>query len=284
MASAETNVRLTMESGQPPHFTWQREEGRYWRMIDGQRCELWQQGEEAGVTPGFEWVARKMLRLDDDLGRLYAKFVQDRHLAEAVRHYPGLRLTKNQKWETLVCYICSINRNMPQIRKDVQKLMGEDGWVRDADEIARMELPASLGFRKRYLSETARMVSDGVVDLRAIDRMDYAEAMEELMTLPGVGRKVADCVLLYAYGKGEAFPADVWIKRAMHKLYKVQGERKVAEYAQRKWGADAGYAQQYLFEYARQYLKPARNVAVRKAAAKKAVAQKAASGFWMGER
>jgi N-glycosylase/DNA lyase len=250
-----------MESGQPPHFTWQRSEGRYWRMIDGQRCEIWQNGEEVGVTPGFEWLAKRLLRLDDNLGRLYARFVQDRHLAEAVRHYSGLRLTKNEKWETLVCYICSINRNMPQIRKDVQKLMGEDGWILQAEEISRMDLPSSLGFRKKYLKEAAHMVAEGEVELGRIDKMDYDEAAEELMRLPGVGRKVADCVLLYAYGKGEAFPADVWIKRAMEKLYKVKGERKVGDYARKKWGADAGYAQQYLFEYAREFLRPARKSA-----------------------
>ena len=259
----QVNLRLTMESGQPPHFTWSYRDGKYWRMVDGERCELWQAGDEVQVTQGFEWVADKMLRLDDDLGALYARFVADRHLADAVARYPGLRLTRSEPWETLVSYICSINRNIPQIRRDVQKLIGEDGWMKEPEEIAKMNLPSSLGFRKKFLKESARMVAEGEVGLGNIGMLKYRWARDELMRLPGVGPKVADCVLLFAYGKDEAFPADVWVKRAMERLYRVKGERKIGEYARRKWGCDAGYAQQYLFMYARECLRPGKEIGVK---------------------
>ena len=261
----EVQLELTMRSGQPPHFTWDYGNGKYWRLVDGKRCEIWKKGGELRVTPGFGWVAQKLLRLDDDLDALYGRFVKDEHLAEAVRRYAGMRLTRSEPWESLVCYLCSINRNIPQIRKDVQKLMGEDGWMREPEEIAGMDLPSSLGFRKRFLKGSARMIAEGEVGLGRIGMMPHARAREELMRLPGVGPKVADCVLLFGYGKGEAFPADVWVKRAMSGLYGVKGERNVADYAEKKWGMDAGYVQQYLFMYAREALKPERKKSLRPA-------------------
>ena len=252
------NLKLTMESGQPPHFTWRKEGNKYWRLIDGKRVEIWQAGDNVKVTPGYGWVARRLLRADDELGKVYARLIDDEHLAEAVSRYSGLRLTKSEAWETLVCYICSVNRNIPQIRKDVQKLMRADGWMMEPEEVADAKLPASLGFRAKYLSETARMVADGEVHLGRLNYLTYEQAKEQLMRLPGVGPKVADCVLLFAYGKDEAFPADVWVKRAMHKLYGVKGEKKISEYARKKWGLHAGYAQQYLFMYARDEMKARR--------------------------
>src|SRR3989344_1880475 len=104
------------------------------------------------------------------------------------------------------------------------------------------------------------MIEEGEVMLSSSHYIKYDEAREELMRLPGVGPKVADCVLLFGYGKGEAFPADVWIKRAMNRLYRLNGERRIKEYARRKWGEHAGYAQQYLYVYAREKLGPKKNL------------------------
>ena len=263
------DLGLTMESGQPPHFIWNKEGNRYWRLIDGERCELWQRGNSMRFTPGFDWAIRKLLRLEDDLPKLYARFITDEHLAEAIRRYPGLRLTRNEPWESLVCYICSINRAIPQIRRDVQKLLDESGWMKEPEEIVRMRLPSSLGFRAKYLRDAAWMVEESEVSLGALHRMDYLKAREELMRLPGVGPKVADCVLLFGYGKLEAFPADVWVRRAMSRLYGLNGVKRIEEYAREKWGLDAGYAQQYLYVYAREALKS--RVAKKKSAPKSAV-------------
>jgi N-glycosylase/DNA lyase len=123
----------------------------------------------------------------------------------------------------------------------------------EADEL---ELRAcKLGFRAKNLIGAARMIADGKVDLQRIESMDDAEALAELCKLPGVGEKVANCVLLFGYARLRAFPIDVWIERVLREIY-FKGKRKVTTqrlklFAQEYFGPYGGYAQQYLFHYAR---------------------------------
>src|SRR5207244_2643482 len=125
---------------------------------------------------------------------------------------------------------------------------------------------AALGFRAPNLLKTARLFAEGTLDLEALRRMPYAEALRTLRGVPGVGRKVADCILLFALEKPEAFPVDVWVWRVMRELYgrhlrsvlpdepptggagpSERAYRAIQEFAWRRWGRHAGYAQQYLF-------------------------------------
>ena len=112
-----------------------------------------------------------------------------------------------------------------------------------------------LGFRARNLVGSARMIAEGKVDLERIATMDDDEALAELCKLPGVGAKVANCVLLFAYGRLRAFPIDVWIERVLREIY-FKGRRKVTakrlrQFSQEYFGPYGGYAQQYLFHHAR---------------------------------
>jgi N-glycosylase/DNA lyase len=111
-----------------------------------------------------------------------------------------------------------------------------------------------MGFRAPYLRGTAIAVSEGQVDLAGIAALDTEGARAELLRLPGVGRKIADCVLLFAYGRQDAFPVDVWVAKALRALY-FRGRRvhpkRLQAFAQRHFGPHAGYAQQYLFHYMR---------------------------------
>jgi N-glycosylase/DNA lyase len=111
-----------------------------------------------------------------------------------------------------------------------------------------------MGFRAPYLRASARMVVESEVNLTAIAELSLESARNDLMRLPGVGRKIADCVLLFAYGFPEAFPVDVWVMKALRQLYfpkRRKSPKKILEFSQSYFGPNAGYAQQYLFHYMR---------------------------------
>jgi N-glycosylase/DNA lyase len=110
------------------------------------------------------------------------------------------------------------------------------------------------GFRAKYLREAARMVSEGEVDLEEVGRLPYPEAKEKVMEIPGVGTKVADCFLLYGYGMMDAAPIDVWMHRVIQRLYlngERLGQRRAEDFLRARFGSWAGYAQVYLYHYAR---------------------------------
>ena len=115
-----------------------------------------------------------------------------------------------------------------------------------------------MGFRAPSLFAAARQIADGEFDLENIRRLDYAEARAELMKLRGVGGKIADCVLLFAYGFDSAFPVDVWVERALRQFYfsrRRPTEKSLRRFAATHFGPHAGYAQQYLFHYMRTKMK-----------------------------
>jgi len=243
------DLGLTMESGQPPHFLWNREKGRYWRIAGGKRCEVWQEKGRLGFSEGFGGYVGTLLRKNDDLEKICERIDTDAEMHGAIAAHRGLRITKSDPWETIVCFICSINNNIPRIRRMVQSLMVE-GEVMPPEVMFAADLSQKrLGYREKYLKATSEMAMG--YDLRKIGKMDYERAKGALVEFEGVGPKVADCVLLFGYGFLEAFPVDVWIAREMERGYGVKGERAIHGLAKEKWGKFAGYAQQYLYCSAR---------------------------------
>ena len=111
-----------------------------------------------------------------------------------------------------------------------------------------------MGFRAPYLLAAARQIANGKFDLERLRHLPLADARGELMKLRGVGGKIADCVLLFAYGFDGAFPVDVWVERALRKLYfprRRVSDKRLRHFAATHFGPHAGYAQQYLFHYMR---------------------------------
>lgn len=204
---------------------------------------MWQD-EKLHYTPGYEDYVYSLLRLEDDLEKIYKEIATDPFMIKAVKKYRGLRITKSDPWETLISFVCSINNNIPRICKNVQSLM-ENGKILPPEDLLRADLHrCKLGFRAKFLRQIAEMISS--YDLEKIGKMEYEEAKATLVELPGVGDKVSECVLLFGYGFLEAFPVDVWIARAMKEYYGVTG-KKARKFARERWGALAGYAQQYLY-------------------------------------
>ncbi len=212
-----------------------------------------------------------------DLGRDYAKIKQavsiDGIMKKAVEFGSGIRLLKQEPWETLISFILSSNNRIPRIMKiidDISRLYGEEleyngrsfyGFP-DAQCLAARSLEEIQacrgGYRCAYIQRTAARAVSGEFDfLRLADLADLgaSEARNYLMQLHGVGGKVADCVLLYSGTRYDVFPTDVWVRRVMEELYfkRETGFKEIQQFAAENFGEYAGMAQQYLFYYAREH-------------------------------
>ena len=221
-------------------------------------------------------LLRSHLRLDDDLEAIQAEISGDANVAAQVCRYPGLRVLRQEPWECLVAYICSANSNIETIHLNMERLSNEfgqplalahpdpesggDGLLRrnafpkptDLAAAGEMELRRlKLGFRAPYVHRAAVAVAEGSLDLDRLVAAPYQETKAELMALRGIGDKIADCIALMSLEKTQAFPIDVWVRRALADWYfpgqKTPTNRVLLEWAQNYFGSHAGYANQYLF-------------------------------------
>lgn len=180
-------------------------------------------------------------------------------LSDAAKYAPGIRILRQEPYEALCTFIISQNNNIKRIKGIVQRLcenFGEEIGNGDfafptPEKMASLTpedlAPLRAGFRNRYLIDAAQKVASGEVSLEKCRDCDYEEARKELMKITGVGVKVADCTLLFGLHRIEAFPLDVWMKRAMEKLFPNMTSDDFGEYA--------GIAQQYIFHYSRMHPK-----------------------------
>lgn len=221
--------------------------------IDGDTLVLDGAGEE-----DFLRYWRGYFDLDFDYAAVRtALSAQSEEMAQAARYAPGIRLLKQDPWEALCSFIISQNNNIPRIKGIIARLcqcFGEplEGGGHSFPPPQRLRgltpedlQPLRCGFRAAYLLSAAQKVADGEIDLEAVSIMALPEAREQLMRIKGVGPKVAECALLYGMHRLDAFPMDVWMKRAMGTLF----PGKSPEY----FGVYAGIAQQYLFHYSRMH-------------------------------
>lgn len=228
-------------------------------------------------TGGSEFAPalRRYLGLDLDLDGVVATFPDDAPMRASCAACQGLRLLRQPVWECLASFICSSTKQIVQIQQIVSLLCERHGVPVPVPEFhaeayafptvsaiagctERHLRDCKLGFRAPYLLSTAQMLESEAVSLEAIEGLETPAAREVLMGFPGVGRKVADCVLLFGYGRQDAFPVDVWVQKALQRLY-FEGKRRrtirqLLEFSARHFGPYAGYAQQYLFQYARSHL------------------------------
>ena len=216
----------------------------------------------------LEPLFRDYLGLGHDLESAYAFLELDEVVGRAIGDHTGMRILRQEPWECLASFICSANNNIARISQNVEALASAFGQaipgagserrafppataVAEAGEAALRAL--GLGFRAKYLAAASQAVYEGQIDLYALREAPYDEALEALVTLAGVGDKVANCVLLFSLDKFEAFPVDVWIDRALRDWYFTEEESKTMPrtrmrvWAQERFGRHAGYANQYLF-------------------------------------
>ncbi len=259
--SVDFDARLTLiDSAQV--FHWREEGGAFCGVTAGRRARLVPREDGfllEGCAAGDEPFWIRYFDLARDYSRL-AERVRDYDMAyRAIRRLPGLRVLNQPAWEALVAFIVSANNNVPRIRGIVARLidtLGEDGAFPTPERLAETDEEAlramGCGYRAPYLIDTAARVRDGF-DLQAVAALPYEEAHKRLLTLGGVGDKVADCVQLFGMGQSMAFPVDVWVERLMKKWFvpETAGKAEIRRAAHDMFGNDAGLIQQSLFHCAR---------------------------------
>jgi N-glycosylase/DNA lyase len=212
----------------------------------------------------FNTIWKRYFDLEREYDRINIELSKDEAIKEAIDFGSGIRILNQDFWETLISFIISANNNIPRIKGIIERLSLKYGKRIKTHEGEHYAFPTPIdlasaaeeellrcgcGYRACYIKETAKMVESGEVSFKRLKDMSYMEALRLLLKCPGVGNKVADCVLLFSAGKTEAFPIDVWIKRAMGRLYGLDGknEAEIRRFAQERFGSLAGFAQQYLF-------------------------------------
>ena len=210
------------------------------------------------AAPEDEKIWREYFDLELDYGKIRGD-ISKLHpvLEDAARYAPGIRILRQEPYEALCTFIISQNNNIKRIKGIVARLCESFGDEIDegvytfptAERLAELTpddlAPLRAGFRNRYIIDSAKKVASGEVDLELCKTADYDTARAELMKITGVGVKVADCTLLFGMHRVEAFPVDVWMKRAMEKLFPGMTANDFGEYA--------GIAQQYIFHYSRMH-------------------------------
>jgi len=262
------DLDATLSSGQS--FSWKRTTDGKWRgWIDGHPCLVWSQGDALrAVGPELTRDAvNRYFGLDLPIHEIFATFPSDPHLDAARAFAPGLRILRQDPWETLCNFICSSLKQIVQIEQinhELRRAFGDEigEGLHLFPEPSRLSLASEaklrackLGFRAKHLFVASKQIASSEVSLEHVGTLPTAEAREELMRIQGVGEKVANCILLFAYGRIEAFPIDVWVERVLRSLYfnnsqRVKHERLVS-FAESHFGPYRGYAQQFLFHWIR---------------------------------
>ncbi len=273
-------LRETLDGGQA--FRW-HEADNVWTGTWSTHCVQLQLGDT-----GLQWRGTADTTAAD-LGRYLAHDLDwtalthslpwrsDAHLAHCIAAFPELRILRQPFGETLLGFLCSATKQIVQIKQMVALLAERHGSLLLSHSALRTPRSASayrlptwselagtpekdlrtclLGFRARYISETAKFLAARPGWLDETEALPYPAAKARLMELPGVGEKVADCVLLFGAGKLEAFPVDTWVLKSLARRYGLDGWKpdQVAHFGRTHFGPLAGLAQQYLFSWERKF-------------------------------
>jgi N-glycosylase/DNA lyase len=267
------DLAATLTSGQA--FRWEFRDGWWEGVVRGRWVRLRQEpagiaAEAAAPVSDWRWLS-EYLQVEVDLAAVTATFPKDEPMSRALRACRGLRLLRQEPWECLASFILSSSKQIVQIRQIVAELCRRFGEpVQSASSgapcfafptferlasVSESDLRAcKMGFRAPYLGQTARRLAEGRPALEELARGTHEEAREALLELPGVGPKIADCVLLFAHGFPGAFPVDVWVGKALSRLYfrgRTVNLERLRRFAAGYFGPHGGYAQQYLFHHIR---------------------------------
>lgn len=251
------DIGLCTDCGQAFRWT-KKENGIFHGVAMGKSVDIEQ--TEKGIVfkntdkESFETVWMPYFDLSRDYEKICARF-DDAHLQKACTEFYGIRILKQDEWEALCSFIISQNNNIPRIKGIIARFcenFGErinetDYTFPSYEKTASLSIddlaPLRAGFRSKYILDAARKLAQGEISIEKIKALPIEQARQELMKIKGVGAKVAECTLLYGFGRVEAFPVDVWVKRIMNELY----ENGLPPCTQ---GVE-GIAQQYLFHWRR---------------------------------
>jgi N-glycosylase/DNA lyase len=280
--SCPFDLDVTLCCGQA--FRWDRRGEWWYGVVRENAFKIRQVDDFLEFGNAEEKFVNTYFGLHDDLPKILQQISKDVHIKRAVEAFKGLRILRQDPWECLISYICATYKNISAIKLMLSKLCNKSGDKISFDGYDFYAFPTpeklgkatakelakcGLGYRAKYVSQTAKMVYENGFDFKGLSKMACEKAKRELLNFPGVGSKVADCVLLFSLEKLEAFPVDVWIKRVILKYYgsyfpnkfvrEISSKKpltgteydKLSLFGQSYFGEYAGYAQEYLYHYER---------------------------------
>ena len=249
-------------------FRWiQNDDGSFDGVAYGKGVNISQNGDTLIIKntniEDYETIWKNYLDLDRDYTSVKTLLSSDKNLKKAIEYGYGIRILNQEPWECLVSFIISTQNQIPRIKKIVSAICEKYGDEIKIDDRVYYTFPDAgrlkgvcedqlaflkAGYRAGYIVDAVNKVLSGEINLDKIFDMDYIDAKKELMKIKGVGEKVADCVLLFSYGKTEAFPIDVWVGRIMRGLYLNENAtiKEIRLESEKLFGKNAGIAQQYL--------------------------------------
>ena len=256
--TSDIDIAKTLDCGQAFRFS---ESDGVWRGVAmGRALSLEQKGNQITLfdvdEDEFNSLWRGYFDLDRDYGRIKSSVSSNEILKKATDFSDGIHILRQEPWEAVCSFIISANNNIPRIKGIISRLCENFGkqignglfTFPSAEIISSLTLDdlavIKSGFRAKYILDAAQKFSRNEIDIEALYTLPIDEARNALMTIKGIGPKVADCALLFGWGRVECFPVDVWIRRAMNHFFGENGlPNEAVEYA--------GIVQQYLFYWAR---------------------------------
>lgn len=257
-------------------FRWNKEDdGSYTGVAFGKVINLRKEGNNVYFDNTshneFMDIWHDYFDLKRDYGAIKEQLARlDETMTTSVKFGHGIRILKQDEWELLISFIVSANNRIPMIKKAIEALSKNYGdYIGDyrgkqyysfpkPEALCNLDITdiqfSGIGFRGKYILSAARLVAEGEIDIFNLKNLSTGEAREKLMLFPGVGPKVSDCIMFFSMDKDDAFPIDIWVKRVMEYFYVDEGTslKKIQSFAGEKFGDIAGFAQQYLFYYARE--------------------------------
>ncbi len=284
-------VIKNIESFEPKHifecgqcFRWNIEDdGSYTGVVKNNVLNV-KKEENSIIIKGMcednlEELCKDYFDLDTDYQKIKNKLSKlDNNLRVSIKYGKGIRILKQDIWEALISFIISANNNIPRIKGIIERISKQYGeeiiWDNkkyytfpNPEQLSNASVSdlrkLGLGFRDVRVFETCRLINQNIISIEELGTIkNIDELKEQLLRFPGVGPKVADCIMLFSMKKLEVFPIDVWVKRVMTELYgdeirklkstnTIISNKQILEYAQQYFGNLAGVAQQYLFYWRR---------------------------------
>lgn len=270
------SLKDTLQSGQT--FRWKPYNDGFLGIVGENICYVSQ--NENGVVfhncdiNDYNSIWKNYFSFDTDYQTIRRALEYDPNVKRAMDYCAGIRIMRQPLWETVISFIISANNNIPRIMGIIERLSEKFGECKHSvygdfytfpspESLANAEISdirsCGTGYRDEYIKRTATAFANGSFSGDNLNKLPRYEARKELMTLYGVGAKVADCILLFSVGCKDAFPIDTWVKKIMCELYAKNEDprnvsiKKLEKLAERQFPTYAGYAQQVLFHYIRNY-------------------------------
>ena len=265
------NVENSINSGQV--FLWKKN-GDYWDGVNGQDIL---RIDKNGIIKSYQNLKTDFFRKNDKLDDIIKSISKDKTVKKAVKKYLGLRILKQDPFQCLISFIISSNSNIQKIKTSLENISKKFGTKIEFENQEFFLFPKSrklgkasineirscgVGYRAKFIKDAANMIFSKEVDLESLKKSKYFEVKKSICSIPGVGNKVADCVMLFSLNKLEAFPLDRWMIRILEKYYLNEFHLETKTITEKQYdilhekivnhfGPYAGYAQQFLFKMER---------------------------------